>query len=74
MKSKRIQNIPKESKTFQRRDNKVADIAARMEVSPKYAGEYRRRLIEQGIIGERGHGKVGFEIPMIRLYLQNKLS
>jgi hypothetical protein len=41
-----------------------------MNVSPKYAGEYRRRLIEQGIIGEAGRGKVAFEIPMIREYLE----
>jgi len=48
----------------------ISDIASRMNVSPKYAGEYRRRLIEQGIIGEAGRGKVAFEIPMIREYLE----
>jgi len=52
--------------------SKMSDIAERMNVSAKYAGEYRRRLIEQGIIGERGHGRVAFEIPMIREYLQSK--
>ena len=50
--------------------SRMSNIAERMGVSAKYAGEYRRRLIEQGIIGERGHGKVAFEIPMIREYLE----
>jgi len=54
--------------------SRISDIATRMNVSAKYAGEYRRRLIEQGIIGERGYGKVAFEIPMIREYLQNKCT
>jgi hypothetical protein len=44
-----------------------------MNVTPKYAGTYRARLIEQGIIGSRGHGKVAFDLPMFREYLQKKL-
>jgi hypothetical protein len=52
----------------------IADIAKRMGVSPKYAGTYRLRLIEQGIIGSRGYGKVGFDLPMFRDYLQSELS
>lgn len=48
----------------------VSDIANRMGVSPKYASAYRRRLIEQGIIGDKGRGKVAFELPMIREYLE----
>jgi len=54
--------------------SKVSDIAARMNVSPKYAGEYRRRLIEHGIIGSRGHGKVAFDLPMFREYLSARTS
>ena len=53
--------------------SKMSDIASRLEVSAKYAGMYRKRLIEQGIIGSRGHGKVAFDLPMFREYLQDKL-
>jgi len=53
--------------------SKVADIADRMKVSSKYAGIYRRRLIEQGIISSRGYGKVAFELPMFREYLHKRL-
>jgi hypothetical protein len=51
----------------------ISNIASRMNVTPKYAGMYRKRLIEQGIISSRGHGKVAFDLPMFREYLQQKL-
>ena len=51
----------------------ISDIAARLKVSSKYAGIYRKRLIEQGIIGSSGYGKVAFELPMFREYLQNRI-
>ncbi|MCL2882413.1 MAG: ATP-binding protein, partial [Coriobacteriia bacterium] len=52
----------------------MSDITERMNVSTKYAGEYRRRLIEQGVIGERGRGKVTFEMPQFREFIQSKLA
>ena len=52
--------------------SRISDIAARMNVSSKYAGEYRRSLIAQGIIGSRGYGKVAFDLPMFREYLQTQ--
>ena len=52
----------------------LSDIAERMQVTSKYAGMYRKRLIEQGIIGSHGHGKVAFELPMFRDYLENRTS
>jgi len=51
----------------------IADVAARMGVTPGYAGVYRRRLIEQGIISGAGHGKVAFEMPMWREYLSRRI-
>jgi len=51
----------------------ISNISSRMNVSPKYAGIYRKRLIEQGIIGSTGYGKVAFSLPMFREYIQNKL-
>jgi len=51
----------------------VSDIATRMNATPKFIGVYRNRLIEQGVIGSRGYGKVGFELPMFREYLEAKI-
>jgi hypothetical protein len=31
--------------------------------------QYRRRLIEAGVIGARGRGVVGFDLPFFRDYL-----
>ena len=50
----------------------ISDISRRMGVTPKYAGVYRKRLIEHGIISSRGYGKVAFDLPMLREYIQNK--
>lgn len=51
-----------------------ADIAQRMGKSSGYAAQYRRRLLEQGVIGERGRGKVGFELPGWREFVSRKLE
>jgi len=51
----------------------ISDISRRMNVTPKYAGIYRRRLIEHGIISSSGYGKVSFDLPMFREYIQNKV-
>lgn len=53
-------------------ESRVADIARRIGVSSNYASTYKRRLIEQGIIGERGRSMVAFEIPGFREYLIEK--
>ena len=50
----------------------ISDISKRMNVTPKYAGIYRRRLIEQGIINSSGYGKVSFDLPMFREYIQTR--
>jgi len=51
----------------------ISDIAMRMNVTPKYAGIYRRRLIEHGLISSIGYGKVTFDLPMFREYIQSKV-
>lgn len=48
----------------------MADIAQRMGVKANYAAQYRNRLLEQGVIGERGRGEVGFDIPLFDDYLR----
>ena len=51
-----------------------SDVARRMGKSDSYASQYRSRLIERGIIGARGRGRVGFELPMLREYLPEYLE
>ncbi len=47
-----------------------------MQKSPKdakaHTSTYKRRLIEQGVIGERGPSFVAFELPGFRDYLAQK--
>ncbi|MDR1015888.1 MAG: ATP-binding protein [Coriobacteriales bacterium] len=50
----------------------TAEIAKRMGVTTNYAGQYRRRLIEQGIIEDMERGRLDFAIPMLREYLEEK--
>jgi Holliday junction resolvasome RuvABC ATP-dependent DNA helicase subunit len=47
----------------------MTDIAAKLGASSALAGKYRLRLIEQGLIGEAGYGRVQFELPLLREYL-----
>jgi hypothetical protein len=50
-------------------ESAMRDIAVRLKASPSLAGKYRRRLIEHGLISDSGHGRVRFELPMLRRYL-----
>lgn len=52
----------------------TSEIARRMGKSTGYAAQYRRRLLEEGVIGERGRGKVGFELPGWRTFVTGKLE
>lgn len=47
----------------------ISNVAERMGVSSNYASKYRARLIEQGVIGERGRGRIGFDMPFFREYV-----
>ena len=53
--------------------SRLANIAQRMGVSGNYAAQYRRRLIERGVIGSRGRGKVAFELPGLKDYLKEHI-
>lgn len=46
-----------------------AGLAGRMGVSNGYASTYKRRLLGQGVIGERPGGLLDFDIPLMRAYL-----
>lgn len=50
--------------------SRTGEVAERMGVSPQYAGEYRRRLIKDGIIEAAGHGFVQFTIPYTAEHLR----
>lgn len=52
----------------------ISDLARRMGVTNGYASQYRRRLLDDGVIGERGRGVVGFDIPAFREFLEQKLE
>jgi len=55
-------------------ESRISDIASRMNVSLSYAGHYRRRLIDQGIISESGRGKVIFSMPMFKELLKKRYT
>ncbi len=50
--------------------SKTSDIAARLGVDTKYAGQYRLRLIKAGMITPVRHGEVTFTQPLMREYLR----
>jgi hypothetical protein len=50
-------------------DSLTGDIEKRLGWSSAQVAQYRRRLIEAGVIGARGRGVVGFDLPFFRDYL-----
>lgn len=53
-------------------DSKTGDVAARLGVSTSLAAQYRRRLIDAGVIGGRKRGVVGFDLPYFREFLERR--
>ncbi|HIZ45857.1 MAG TPA: hypothetical protein IAA19_02405 [Candidatus Olsenella pullistercoris] len=49
--------------------SKLADVARRMDRTTSYASTYKRRLLKQGIIGERAGGTLDFDVPILREFL-----
>ena len=52
--------------------SRIADIIVRMNTSAAAAGQYRLRLIRQGVIEEYGRGKVRFAMPLLREYMKKQ--
>lgn len=48
----------------------TGDIARRISQTPQYAGTYRKRLLEHGLIRSPGRGYVDFTLPYLREYLR----
>ena len=53
-------------------DSALSDIASRMGIDNNNASQLRRRLVERGVIGSRGRGKVGIDMPMLREFLATR--
>ncbi len=52
----------------------TSEIAKRMGQTDSYASQYRRRLIERGIIELSSRGKVRFALPLLQEYLPEYLG
>ena len=50
-------------------ESKTADLVARLKWSDSQVAQYRRRLIDAGVVGYRGRGRIGFELPYFRKFL-----
>lgn len=50
-------------------DSRVADLSERLDRSTSLVAQYRRRLIDAGVIGERTRGVVGFDLPYFKEFL-----
>ena len=57
-----------------KRESVLSDIAKRMGVTSSYASTYKRRLLEQGVVSERGRNRLAFDIPAFREYLEKQLN
>lgn len=53
-------------------DSLIGEIASRLGKTTQYATQYKRRLMEQGVIGERGRGKLGFDLPYMRDFVKSR--
>lgn len=59
-----------ESMLPDRGPSRLADIARRMGVGSNYASTYKSRLLGRGMIGEHGAGRLCFELPYLRDYVE----
>lgn len=55
-------------------DSTIADITRRLDRSSSQVAQYRKRLIDAGIIGRRARGVIGFDLPFFKEYLQERLE
>ena len=50
-------------------ETQASDLVSRLNWSDSQVAQYRRRLIDAGVIGYRGRGRVGFDLPYFREFL-----
>lgn len=53
-------------------ESKISDLVERLDRSPAQVSQYRRRLIDAGVIGERTRGVIGFDLPYFREFLADR--
>ncbi|MFZ2757102.1 MAG: ATP-binding protein [Atopobiaceae bacterium] len=53
-------------------DSRIADIRGRLGKSSSQIAQYRKRLMDAGVIGARSRGFVGFDLPLFREFLEEK--
>jgi len=53
--------------------SRMADIAMRIGESSGYVSVYKNRLVEAGVVAEKGRGVIAFAMPGLREYLGKKL-
>jgi hypothetical protein len=54
-------------------ESAVADIIKRTGKSANSVQKTKRRLLDLGVIGERGRGAVAFELPFFKEFLQERI-
>lgn len=54
--------------------SRTGEIARRLGRTAQYAGVYRRRLVDAGVIAEAGRGRVDFVLPALRDYLRSAVA
>lgn len=55
-------------------DSELASVAERMGKKSNYASQYKRRLIEQGVLIDCGQGYLRIGIPLFKDYLRERLG
>lgn len=55
-------------------DSRISDLTTRLNRSSAQVAQYRRRLIDAGVIGERRRGIVGFDLPYFKEFLKGRLE
>lgn len=53
--------------------SRMTDIAARIGENSGYVSVYKNRLVEAGVVAEKGRGILAFDMPGLREYLGKKL-
>lgn len=51
------------------KETKTSDLVSRLKWSDSQVAQYRKRLINAGVVGYRGRGRVGFELPYFKEFL-----
>jgi DNA-binding IscR family transcriptional regulator len=51
---------------------KISALREKMKIRPDYAQQYKKRLLDAGVIEQPRRGEVSFTMPLLKEYLQKK--